>query len=200
MAPVRWEVEKRQHLFQLELEFLHHLWRGPPPASAESPRPVPCLRLVLRVPDPPELPPEFSPLEPSKSWRQCLQVTEPMRQTALMPSRGIHHLRRTDDRGQSVTHDQFHRLQPAARHQRCLAHWFRNLEALTPRFAWFQRRKFRREIWWILAAENQAQARDWARRFCAPWRWATTEVVEEIQIRLAEVLAFCAVPAHWRHP
>ena len=35
---------------------------------------------------------------------------------------------------------------PAARHQLCLAHWFRNLEALTPRFAWFQRRKFRREF------------------------------------------------------
>src|SRR5271169_144382 len=68
MSPVRREVEKRQHLFQLELEFLHHLWRGPPPASAESPRPVPRLRLVLRVPDPPELPPEFAPLEPSKSW------------------------------------------------------------------------------------------------------------------------------------
>ena len=30
---------------------------------------------------------------------------------------------------------------PAARHQRCLAHWFRNLEALTPRLAWFHRRK-----------------------------------------------------------
>src|ERR1019366_2353094 len=56
MPPLRWEVEKRQPLFQFELEFLHHLWRGPPPASAESPGPVPCLRLVLRVPDPPELP------------------------------------------------------------------------------------------------------------------------------------------------
>ena len=36
---------------------------------------------------------------------------------------------------------------PAARHQRCWAHWFRNLEALTPRFTWFERRKFRREFW-----------------------------------------------------
>src|SRR5258708_34510559 len=100
MAPLRREVEKRQHLFQLELEFLHHLWRGPPPASAESPRPVPCLPLVLRVPDPPELPPEFSPLEPSKSRRPCLQVTEPMRQPALRPSLGITHLPRTADLGQ----------------------------------------------------------------------------------------------------
>ena len=36
---------------------------------------------------------------------------------------------------------------PTARHQRCLAHWFRNLEALTPRFTWFERRKLRREFW-----------------------------------------------------
>jgi len=70
MSPVRREGEEREHLLQLELEFLHHLWRGPPPASAESPRPVPRLRLVFRVPDPPEFPPEFAPLEPSKSWRQ----------------------------------------------------------------------------------------------------------------------------------
>jgi transposase-like protein len=88
---------------------------------------------------------------------------------------------------------------PAARHQRCLAHWFRNLEALTPRFAWFQRRKFRREFWWIWDAENQAQARDWARRFCARWRWAAPEMVEKFQFELEEVLAFFTFPAHWRH-
>src|ERR1700691_1819238 len=73
MAPLRWEVEKRQHLFQLELEFLHHLRRGPPPASAESPRPIPRLRFVLRVPNPPELPPELASLQPSESWRQRFQ-------------------------------------------------------------------------------------------------------------------------------
>ena len=88
---------------------------------------------------------------------------------------------------------------PAARHQRCLAHWFRNLEALTPRFSWFQRRKFRREFWWIWEAENQAQARDWAQRFCARWRWAAPEMVEKFQFELEEVLAFFAFPAHWRH-
>jgi transposase-like protein len=88
---------------------------------------------------------------------------------------------------------------PAARHQRCLAHWFRNLEALTPRFAWFQRRKFRREFWWIWDAEDQAQARDWARRFCARWRWAAPEMVEKFQFELEEVLAFFAFPAPWRH-
>src|SRR5258708_5578757 len=198
MAPVRWEVEKRQHLFQLELEFLHHLWRGPPPASAESPRPVPCLRLVLRVPDPPELPPEFSPLEPSKSWRQCLQVTEPMRQTALMPSRGLETVELIVSDGLTAIVGAAQMVYPAARHQRCLAHWFRNLEALTPRFAWFQRRKFRREFWWIWDAENQAQARDWARRFCARWRWAAPEMVEKFQFELEEVLSFFNFPAQGR--
>jgi len=88
---------------------------------------------------------------------------------------------------------------PAARHQRCLAHWFRNLEALTPRWAWFQRRKFRREFWWIWDAENQAQARDWAQRFCARWRWAAPVMVEKFQFELEEVLAFFAFPVHWRH-
>jgi len=88
---------------------------------------------------------------------------------------------------------------PAARHQRCLAHWFRNLEALTPRFAWFQRRKFRREFWWIWEAENEAQARDWARRFCARWRWLAPEMVEKFEFELEQVLAFFAFPAQWRH-
>jgi len=88
---------------------------------------------------------------------------------------------------------------PAARHQRCLAHWFRNLEALTPRFPWFQRRKFRREFWWIWDAEDEAQARDWARRFCARWRWSAPEMVEKFQLEMDGVLAFFAFPAHWRH-
>jgi putative transposase len=88
---------------------------------------------------------------------------------------------------------------PGARHQRCLAHWFRNLEAVTPRLAWFQRRKFRREFWWIWDAENPAQARDWARRFCARWRWAAPEMVQKFQTELEGVLAFFAFPAQWRH-
>jgi putative transposase len=88
---------------------------------------------------------------------------------------------------------------PAARHQLCLAHWFRNLEALTPRFAWFQRRKFRREFWWIWDAENETQAREWARRFCERWRWAAPEMVEKFQQELPRVLAFFAFPGQWRH-
>ena len=88
---------------------------------------------------------------------------------------------------------------PAARHQLCLAHWFRNLEALTPPFPWGQRRKFRREFWWIWDAENKQQARDWARRFCARWRWAAPEMVGKFQQEFERVLAFFAFPAHWRH-
>lgn len=88
---------------------------------------------------------------------------------------------------------------PGARHQLCLAHWFRNLEALTPRLAWSERRKFRREFWWIWEADNQAQARHWARRFCARWRWAAAEMVEKFQQELPGVLAFFAFPARWRH-
>lgn len=88
---------------------------------------------------------------------------------------------------------------PAAQHQLCLAHWFRHLEARTPRFPWFQRRKFRREFWWIWDAENEAQAREWARRFCARWRWAAPEMVEKFQAELGGVLAFFAFPAPWRH-
>src|SRR5713226_8709170 len=113
MSPVSREGEERQHLFQLALEFLHHLRRRPPPACAESACPIPRLRLILRVPDPPELPPELPPLEPGESWRQRFQVAEPVRQAALMPGRWIHHLGRTDDRRQSITYDQFHRLQSA---------------------------------------------------------------------------------------
>jgi len=88
---------------------------------------------------------------------------------------------------------------PMARHQLCLAHWFRTLEALTPRFPWFQRRTFRREFWWIWEAENQAQARELARRFCARWRRAAPEMVAKFQQEFERVLAFFAFPAPWRH-
>lgn len=88
---------------------------------------------------------------------------------------------------------------PGARHQLCLTHWFRHWEALTPRFPWGQRRKLRREFWWIWDAENEPQARHWARRFCARWRWAAPEMVAKFQAELERVLAFFAFPAPWRH-
>src|SRR4029077_7662356 len=65
MAPLRWEVEKRQHLFQLALDFLPSLGRVPPTASTEAPRPVPRRRLVLPNPAPPNHAPELPPIHPS---------------------------------------------------------------------------------------------------------------------------------------
>jgi putative transposase len=70
---------------------------------------------------------------------------------------------------------------------------------LTPRFPWGQRRKFRREFWWIWDAENEHQARDWSRRFGARWRRAAPEMVEKFQAEFERVLAFFAFPAAWRH-
>src|ERR1700733_1931838 len=113
MSPRRRKVEEGQHVFQLSLEFLYHLWSSPPPTSTESPRPLPRLHLILRVPDPPELPSKLPPLEPGQPWRQCFQVAEPVRQAALMSSRWIHRLGRMNNSCHSITHDQFHRLQPA---------------------------------------------------------------------------------------
>ena len=91
-----------------------------------------------------------------------------------------------------------HTVYPAARPPLCLAHWFRNREAVTPRFPWFQRRKFRREFWWIGDAENEAQARDGARKFSAHWRWVAPEMVRKFQAERPQVLAFFAFPAPWR--
>jgi transposase-like protein len=88
---------------------------------------------------------------------------------------------------------------PAAGHQLCLVHWFRNLEALTPPFTAGQRRKFRRDFWWIWDADDEAQARDWARRFCHRWRFWAPEMVEKFWQELPRVLAFFAFPARWRH-
>jgi transposase-like protein len=74
-------------------------------------------------------------------WRRGLQTVE------LIVSDGV-----------SAVWSAVQTVYPAARHQLCLAHWFRQLEALTPRLAWFQRRKFRREFWWIWDAESETQA------------------------------------------
>jgi len=115
-------------------------------------------------------------------WRRGLQTVE------LIVSDGVPAVRSA---AQTVY--------PAARHQLCLAHWFRQLEALTPRLAWFQRRKFRREFWWIWDAESETQAREWARRFGARWRWAAPDMVQKFQSELDQVLAFFVFPAQWRH-
>ncbi len=88
---------------------------------------------------------------------------------------------------------------PGAAHQLCLAHWFRNLEALTPQLRWGQRRKFRREFWWIWEADDEGQLRTWAASFCRRWRFWAPEMVEKFQAELPRVLAYLHFPAAWRH-
>ncbi len=88
---------------------------------------------------------------------------------------------------------------PGAAHQLCLAHWFRNLEGLTPRLQWWQRRKFRREFWWIFEAEQETQLRKWAGSFARRWRFWAPEMVEKFQQELPRVLAYLQFPRYWRH-
>jgi putative transposase len=88
---------------------------------------------------------------------------------------------------------------PAAAHQLCLAHWFRNLEGLTPRLPWWQRRKFRREFWWIFEAEQETQLRQWAGSFARRWRFWAPEMVEKFREELPRVLAYLRFPRYWRH-
>ena len=88
---------------------------------------------------------------------------------------------------------------PAAAHQLCLAHWFRHLEALTPRLRWEQRRKFRREFWHLWDALDERELRGWARRFCARGRFWAPEMVEKFGDELHRVLAYLRWPARWRH-
>ena len=88
---------------------------------------------------------------------------------------------------------------PRAAHPLCLTSRLRHLETLTPRLAWFEQRKFRQDFWCILDAENELQARRWAGRVCARWRWAAPEMVEKFQAELPQVLVFFRFPALWRH-
>jgi transposase-like protein len=88
---------------------------------------------------------------------------------------------------------------PAATHQLCLAHWFRNLEALTPALRFEQRRKFRREFWHLWDALDEPELRKWARCFCARWRFGAPEMVEKFREELHRVLAYLRWPVRWRH-
>lgn len=88
---------------------------------------------------------------------------------------------------------------PGAAQQLCLAHWFRNLEAVTPPLRWWQRRKFRREFWWIFEAEQESQLRKWAGSFARRWRFWAPEMVGKFQAELPRVLAYLRFPRYWRH-
>ncbi len=88
---------------------------------------------------------------------------------------------------------------PQARHQLCLAHWFRLLEDLTPPLDQARRRKFRREFWWIWEADDESQLRRWAVSFCRRWRFWAPPMVEKFQAELHRVVAYLRWPARWRH-
>ena len=88
---------------------------------------------------------------------------------------------------------------PGAAHQLCLTHWFWNLEALTPRLRCGQRRKVRREFWWLWEADDESQLRKWAASFCRRWRFGAPEMVEKFQAELPGVLAYLRFPMPWRH-
>ncbi len=88
---------------------------------------------------------------------------------------------------------------PAAAHQLCLAHWFHHLEGLTPELRCWQRRKFRREFWWLWDANNETELRQWAVRFCRRWRFWAPEMVKKFQAELPRVLAYLRFPLLWRH-
>ncbi len=88
---------------------------------------------------------------------------------------------------------------PAAEHQLCLAHWFRNLEALTPALPGIQRRRFRREFWHLWDALDRGELRRWARRFCTRWRSWAPHMVDKFRQELHRVLAYLRFPPLWRH-
>lgn len=88
---------------------------------------------------------------------------------------------------------------PAAAHQLCLVHWFRNLQAETPPLERRQRRKLRREFWWLWEADDERQLRLWSASFCRRWRFWAPQMVEKFQAELHRVLAFLRWPLEWRH-
>jgi len=88
---------------------------------------------------------------------------------------------------------------PQTAHQLCLLHWFWTLEGVTPPLLKPQRRKFRREFWWIFEADNEEQLRNWSASFCRRWRFYAPEMVAKFQAELPRVLAYWRFPLAWRH-
>ena len=88
---------------------------------------------------------------------------------------------------------------PQTAHQLCLLHWFWTLEGVTPPLLKPQRRKFRREFWWIFEADNEEQLRKWSASFCRRWRFYAPEMVAKFQAELPRVLAYWRFPLAWRH-
>lgn len=88
---------------------------------------------------------------------------------------------------------------PSADHPLCLVHWFRNLQAETPPLERWQRRKLRREFWWLWEADDERQLRLWSTSFCRRWRCWAPQMAEKFQAELHRVLAFLRWPPAWRH-
>ena len=68
---------------------------------------------------------------------------------------------------------------PGAQLQPCLRHWAQALQALLRQRTWHQRRRFRRDFWWIYEAESVEQAERWALHFRRRWARAEPEMVQE---------------------
>ncbi len=88
---------------------------------------------------------------------------------------------------------------PQAAHQLCLLHWFWTLEELTPPLSKPQRRKFRREFWWVFEADNEEQLRKWSASFCRRWQFHASGMVTKFRAELPRVLAYWQFPLAWRH-
>lgn len=68
---------------------------------------------------------------------------------------------------------------PEAQLQPCLRHWAQALQALLRQRTWHQRRRFRRDFWWIYEAESVEQAERWALHFRRRWARSEPEMVHE---------------------
>lgn len=68
---------------------------------------------------------------------------------------------------------------PGAQLQPCLRHWAQALQALLRKRTWHQRRRFRRDFWWIYEAESVQQAERWALHFLRRWARSEPEMVHE---------------------
>jgi transposase-like protein len=68
---------------------------------------------------------------------------------------------------------------PRAQLQPCLRHWAQGLQALLSKRTGHQRRRFRRDFWWIYEADSLEQAERWALHFVRRWARAEPARVHE---------------------
>jgi putative transposase len=68
---------------------------------------------------------------------------------------------------------------PQAQLQPCLRHWLRNLEPFLHKRSWLERRRLRRDFWWIYEAESVEQAQRWALHFFRRWAPAEPDFVQQ---------------------